>query len=69
MINYVKFVYEKYIYEDWSLLTKLGRIVVKPFWFIKSILTIIYSIVCFPLVLLHMKLDKHVDKILELIRL
>lgn len=56
ILKYFLFVYENYIQEDWSTFTKIGRILLKPAWFVRSILFWIYSVMCFPLVLLHMKL-------------
>jgi hypothetical protein len=57
--KYVLFVYKYYIQEDWTIYTKIGKFFIKPFWFIKMIISIIYSVICFPLVLLHMILIKH----------
>lgn len=56
---YVYFVYINYIQEDFSEWYKLGKIVIKPFWFIKILYMVIYSIVCFPLVLIHIEIDKN----------
>jgi len=56
--NYIVFVYTHYIQEDWDEYNKLGKIFIKPAWFIRSILAIIYSVVCFPLVLFHITIDK-----------
>jgi len=53
--KYILFVYEHYIQEDWSYITKTGQFFLKPAWFVRSILMWIYSIVCFPLVLIHME--------------
>jgi hypothetical protein len=56
--KYILFVYDKYIKEDWSIINLLGKICLYPFWIIRILLAIVYSILCFPLVLLHMKLEK-----------
>jgi len=56
ILKYILFVYENYIYEDWTLLTKFGQFLFKPLWVITTILSIIYSIIFFPIVLSHMKL-------------
>lgn len=56
LLKYILFVYENYIYEDWTLLTKFGQFLLKPLWVITIILSIIYSIIFFPIVLSHMKL-------------
>jgi len=56
--KYILFVYKEYIQEDWNVVDKIGQIILKPFWFIRSFLMWIYSIICFPLVLLHMKINK-----------
>lgn len=39
----VLYIYNKYIYEDWSLLTKLGRICIYPFWFIRLLIVTTFS--------------------------
>lgn len=35
--RFALYVYENYIYEDFDVLTKLGKIVTYPAWFIRSI--------------------------------
>lgn len=37
-IKFALFVYTNYIVEDWSTVTKTGKIVIYPFWFIRAIL-------------------------------
>jgi hypothetical protein len=64
------FVYIHYIHEDWSCITKTGRILLKPAWFVRSIIAWIYAVVCFPLVLIHMKIEtldipKLISEVLE----
>lgn len=55
--QYILFVYEKYIKEDWSVINVFGKMVLYPFWFIRMLIAISFSIVAFPLVLLHMNSD------------
>ena len=54
LAQYILFVYEHYIKEDWSVLTTLGKVILYPFWLIRIPIVTLYSIFCFPLVLLHM---------------
>ena len=54
---------DNYINDDFNTLTNIGKIFLKPAWFIRSILIILYSIVCFPLVLIHMYLYNFIKKI------
>jgi len=58
LAQYILFVYEHYIKEDWSVLTTLGKVILYPFWLIRIPIVTLYSIFCFPLVLLHMELEK-----------
>jgi hypothetical protein len=37
------YVYNNYIYEDWSIYTKLGKICIYPFWVIRTLYVIIAS--------------------------
>ena len=64
LIKFILFVYNEYIYQDWSELTKLGRIFIKPAWFIRSIIFWIGSFILFPLVLLDMKFKNELDKMI-----
>lgn len=36
-------VYTEFIYEDWSVYTKLGKNVIYPFWMIRTLLVILVS--------------------------
>lgn len=38
LIDYLLWFYLKYIKEDWSYLNKIGKIMIYPFWMIKSIM-------------------------------
>lgn len=57
IINYILFVYIKYIHFDLSITTRIGRIILTPFNYIRIGGVILYSILCFPLVLIHMWLN------------
>ncbi len=39
----VLYIYNKYLYEDWNDLTKLGRICIYPFWLIRLVGVILIS--------------------------
>ena len=67
LAQYILFVYEHYIKEEWSVLTMFGKIVIYPFWLIRIPIVTLYSIFCFPFVLLHMYIKKF-DKEFELIK-
>lgn len=54
IINYILFVYINYIVEDFSDLNLLGKLTIIPFWYIRNIISILFSIFCFPIVLMHM---------------
>ena len=55
--KYFLFVYIHYIREDWDVINKTGHSFLKPAWFVRSIIIWFYSIVCFPLVLVHIEID------------
>jgi hypothetical protein len=38
LASFILFYWESYIREDWSVITKLGKIYYYPFWFIRAIL-------------------------------
>jgi len=65
LINYIIFVLDHYINEDWSDVKKIGKLFLKPAWFIRSIFMWTYSIVCFPLILLHMYVENNKEKLLK----
>lgn len=54
LAKYILFVYVNYIIEDFSDLNIFGKIIIYPFWYIRNIISILFSIICFPIVLLHM---------------
>jgi hypothetical protein len=39
----VLYIYNKYIYEDWSIYTKLGKICIYPFWLIRILYIVMAS--------------------------
>ena len=43
MKKFYKFIYEKYIEEDWSFYTKIGKIFLYPFWLIRIPIVYIFS--------------------------
>lgn len=59
VIEYLMFVMDRYIYEDWSVIKKPARFFLKPLWFIRSIIVWIYAITCFPVVLIHKYFYNH----------
>lgn len=67
IITYILFVYTNYIENDMSDLNIVGKITLLPAEFIRKVIMALYSIVCFPLVLTHMYIDKHKDKIEEML--
>ena len=67
LAQYILFVYEHYIKEDLSCLHTFARIIIYPAWIVRSILAIIYSIVFFPIVLIHMKVYDKIDKIMVML--
>jgi len=36
LINFLLFVYTEYVYEDFDTFTKIGKIFIYPFWFIRA---------------------------------
>lgn len=67
LAKYILFVYLNYIQEDLSDLKPFAQNLLKPAWFVRSILVWIYSIVFFPLVLLDIQIQKNKFKILNFI--
>ena len=53
ILLYILYVYDLYLYQEWDDITLSGKILLKPFWYIKILYVTLYSIVCFPLVLFH----------------
>jgi hypothetical protein len=43
LASFILFYWESYIREDWSVITKLGKIYYYPFWVIRSIF---YWLIC-----------------------
>lgn len=70
--KYILFVYNSYIDTDFDVLTKFGKLIIYPSHYIRMIMVILYSIVCFPLVLLHMyyveNLQYKVEVVFELLK-
>lgn len=56
--KYILFVYINYIQEDWETVTKIGRILLKPAWFIRSIFYWIFSFSISPFVFFYMKITE-----------
>jgi hypothetical protein len=63
LINFLLFVYERYIYQDWSYINKIGKIVIKPMWFIRSILMWSLIVILFPLFYLRFRYDTEIERI------
>ena len=53
ILIYIYFVYETYLEQDWEDFNLLGKIIIKPFWYLKWLYIITYSVFCFPIVLFH----------------
>jgi hypothetical protein len=70
--RYILFVYNNYIDTDFDVLTKFGKLIIYPAHYIRMFMVILYSIVCFPLVLLHMyyveNLQYKVEVVFELLK-
>ena len=58
IILYILFVYEYYIYQDWNCIKPFAKKILYFFWLIRIFYIVLYSIICLPLVLLHMELIK-----------
>ena len=43
IINYLLYFYSTYIVEDWSILKPFGKVIIYPFWFIKSLIMWVIS--------------------------
>jgi len=39
----VLYVYNKYLYEDWDVYTKLGKVCIYPFWLIRWVYVVVTS--------------------------
>lgn len=61
--RYFLFVYTNYIQEDFSDVKPFAQKLLKPVWFVRSVLVWLCSIFCFPFVLLHMYIEKQDEKI------
>ena len=64
---YALFVYEYYIQEDWYDIKTFGKILLKPFWYIRNIISVLFSIFCFPIVLLHILYIKEIQPLYDFV--
>jgi hypothetical protein len=55
LINFLIFVYNQYIFQDWSCVNKTGRFILKPFWFIRAFLMWSIILIFFPVFYLRFK--------------
>lgn len=37
LVTLALYIYNKYIYEDWSVYTKIGKVCIYPFWLIRCL--------------------------------
>ena len=63
--KYLEFVYDNYIYEDWSCVTKFGKIVLMPAYWIRTVIMFILCIVGFPIFALQMEIKEVLYKFQE----
>jgi len=47
LAEYLLYMYKEFIREDWTLLKKYAVYIIKPFWFIRSIIVILVIISTF----------------------
>lgn len=70
MGEFLNFVNQRYIKEDFDILKPIGKVIVYPVWIVRSILVYILSFVFFPIVYLHMfkcnfkNETEHIEKLL-----
>lgn len=65
-ILFALYIYENYIYEDWSIYKPVGKIYYYPGWFYKSILTWLVCPIFLPEYLFKQTtIYKHIKKIQE----
>jgi len=53
LVLYILFVYNTYLQENWNELNLFGKIIIKPFWYIRVLYVTLYAIFLFPIVLFH----------------
>lgn len=53
LATYLLFIYEEYLEEDWSHITTFGKLILKPFWYIKCLYIAIFAVVGIPLIYAH----------------
>ena len=63
--SFLLFLYMNYIKEDWDVLTKLGVVFIKPAWFVKTIITILFSPLFIIPFLLNNKIDVEISKLIN----
>jgi hypothetical protein len=65
MKKYLEFVYDNYIYQDWSDVTKFGKIVLMPAYWIRTVIMSIFCIVGFPIIVPYMEIKEILYKFQE----
>lgn len=53
LATYLLFIDEQYLKQDWEDFNKLGRAIIKPFWYIKCVYFSVFAIIGFPLIWVH----------------
>lgn len=67
LIDYLLWFYLKYIKEDWSYLNKIGKIMIYPFWMIKSIMCwVLTPIFIIEYIFVNSKTYKEIEKMNEI---
>lgn len=65
MKKYLEFVYDNYIYQDWSDITKFGKIILMPAYWIRTVIMSILCIVGFPIIVPYMEIKEILYKFQE----
>lgn len=65
-INFALFVYTNYIVEDWSMVNKTGKVILYPFWLIRSLLVWVVCPIFIPEYFVKQsKVYKEVNKMMQ----
>lgn len=53
LATYLLFIYEQYLEEDYSDITKFGKLILKSLWYIKCLYIAIFAVIGIPLIYAH----------------
>ena len=68
LAKYVLFVYESYLLEDWDEMTKTGKRILIPFWYIRVLYITLYGLTGLPLIHMFLKNSKFWNEFVDFVK-